>query len=276
MSFEFYATVPHQHVNLTEMPPVNYLLSASSTWAARKRLVKPPLPPGFIRAIDCGGYTAATRWKRYPYTPEIYTAWLAQMRPEWAATFDYCCEPNIAADQSEIEQRQRLTTENAHYFWRTFRGERWSWTVSWDWIPTIQGWHVEDYQRHARTMKPLIEDMAAAQSAAFRVGIGTLCTRANVSMVTDVVDAVRAELPGLRLHLWGVKIAALPRLDLDNISCDTNAWDLHGLHQDGVDTRLQRLAAGKTQSQWRFKKLLPEYIEKVERLVMRTSINNAL
>jgi hypothetical protein len=60
-------------------------------------------------------------------------------------------------------------------------------------------------------MRPLIDRMQAyyARSTIFRVGIGTLCRRASTAMIHEVVRAVCRELPGIPLHLWGVKLGAL-------------------------------------------------------------------
>jgi hypothetical protein len=144
-------------------------------------------------------------------------------------------------------------------FWREFRGVRWTW------VPTVQGWEIEDYRRHARELAPLVREMAS-QGEAFRVGIGTLCRRADVRMIHAVVRAVNEELPGVPLHLWGVKLGALQSaagLPHQVRSVDSAAWN--GLFGRDIEkARAERVAAGISRAQHCWQVMLPRYRAKVE------------
>lgn len=255
--FTFYATLdadsiyPAVHA---AMPPVPVMLVASSF--ARKGLRKPTLPEHLPeKAADCGGFVATLKWGDYRYTPAQYVAWLRTWRPAWAATFDYCCEPEI---DGVVADRQRRTTEMAHHFWDEYRDEPWCW------VPTVQGWEVADYRRHAQELAPLVSEMAAhyGPGSAFRVGIGTLCRRASSGMVRDVVAAVRDVLPDVGLHLWGVKITLFKSeggLPPGVVSTDSAAWNgLTGA--SGYDRWRQ---SGLKQRQYSYLVALPEYLDKV-------------
>lgn len=262
---EFYATVPQKHT-MRNMPDLtNWLVSASSAWRGG-RLVQPRFNSAHrLRGIaaDCGGFVAASRFGgKYPYSPENYVNWLSGFNPSWAAVFDFCCEPPIAG-LSSVRDRQQKTTEYAHYFWDTFTGSAWSGLCAWSWIPTIQGWDVEDYQSHALEMKPLIDRMKNQNN--FRVGIGTLCVRADVPMIRRVVAAVADVLPDVKFHLWGVKLKALEAgLPASVLSVDSAAWDAGGLKRSSIEAAVARSAAGLTQSQYRFGVCLPSYLAKVD------------
>lgn len=260
----FYPTVARDQ--LSRIATNRVLLVASSYAASEVRAygrVRHSLPVPVIpehvteRAADCGGFVATFKWGDYPYTPEQYVRWLRAWRPQWAATMDYCCEDEITNGKpGVVRERQQKTTEMAWHFWQTYQ-------ESWAWVPTIQGWTVEDYERHATEMKPLIDEMRAAyaDNPDWRVGVGTLCRRASVQMIHDVVRAVSAVLPGIPLHLWGIKLSALQSpiaMPAQVVSVDSAAWN--GLF--GSD-REEWKASGLPQRQWSWDVSYPRYEGKV-------------
>lgn len=243
------------------MPDVPVLLPASSF--ARKGLKNPNLPPHISEAAaDCGGFVATLKWGDYRYTPAEYVGWLETWAPSWAATFDYCCEPEIAANAAAIRERQEKTTAMAWHFWREYRDAPWAW------VPTLQGWHAEDYVRHARELRPLVEEMHREYGWApglHRVGIGTLCRRASPLMVRRVVQAVERELPGVPLHLWGVKLTLLQSqvaLPESVVSIDSAAWNgLFAGNRKAI--KETRIGLGMSQREYSYLVKLPEYAQKV-------------
>jgi hypothetical protein len=252
----FYATICYQRTR-PYMPDVPYLLPASS-WS-RGGLPKPKLPQHLSHlAADSGGFVATFRWGDYRYTPDEYVAWLDTFRPRWAATMDYCCEPDVAGRSSIVRQRQQQTSEMAWCKWRDYRDAPWAW------VPTVQGWEVEDYVRHATELRPLIQEMQSSNSN-FRVGIGTLCSRASTAMIHQVVMAVSGVLPSVPLHLWGVKLGALKfGIKLRNVvSVDSAAWSPSGLGRTGHEAKEERTALGMTQSEYEYLIALPRYLGKV-------------
>lgn len=264
---KFYATLSYGHTR-RYMPNVPYLLPASS-WARGMRkdgsLPKPTLPTDCTDlAADCGGFVASRIWGEYRYSPQQYVDWLHTFNPKWAATMDYCCEPPITqGQQKSVVERQCKTTLNAWLFWDEYRDAQWCW------IPTIQGWEVADYVRHATEMKPLIDQMQSHYGAnsEFRVGLGTLCARASNSMILQVILAVREVLPDVKFHLWGVKLGFIQsRIAIPEgvISFDSAAWSPGGLGTDGVIARKERLQLGITQKEHDYTIALPRYASKIQ------------
>jgi hypothetical protein len=257
---EFYYTLSLTDVRKSYwsfMPNVPMLLPASS-WSQVN--MQPPKLPSHIsrRAADCGGFVATFKWGDYRYTPDRYVEWLESWQPQWAATMDYCCEPEVAAAGSIVRERQQRTSDMAYKFWKDYR------STAWSWAPTIQGWEVEDYQRHAKELKPLIMEMKHQPD--FRVGIGTLCRRASVEMIHRVVRAVADELTGIGLHLWGVKLGALQSLNglpSQVISVDSGAWN-GNIKRDRHKNIAERKAMGMTKAQHAYTVALPRYASKVE------------
>ena len=117
--FTFYATIDSDSIR-SYMPDVPYLLPASS-WS-RQGMRAPHLPAQLSHtAADCGGFVATFRWGDYRYTAETYVAWLHTFHPRWAATMDYCCEPEVLGTTGIVRERQARTTALAHTFWEQYR-----------------------------------------------------------------------------------------------------------------------------------------------------------
>lgn len=268
MPVTFYPTVSFGE--LGKYAQIQRALLPASSWAAptvRKfghvpnKIKVPRIPECMMEAsADCGGFVATRKWGGYRYTVEQYVEWLSNWKqaPIWAATMDYCCEsPITGGDNTVVRERQQRTTEMAHHFWQEYR------SVSWAWVPTIQGWEVEDYQKHARELRILITEMQShyGTDSAFRVGIGTLCARASVATIHDVVRAVSAIIPGVPLHLWGVKLGLLQSpiaLPQQVVSIDSGAWN--GLFRTGRNAWKE---SGLSQRQWCFNVALPAYEAKI-------------
>jgi len=269
MSITFYATVDSGCVRPYMAADVPVLLPASS-WARLRKTDDKPLPiprlPAQVtqRAADSGGFVASFRnGGEYRYTPAQYVDWLDAWRPQWAALMDLCCEREITGTNDGIvRERQRRTTETAWTMWQDYR------RAPWCWVPTVQGWEVGDYVRHARELAPLIAEMAEyyGPGSEFRVGIGTLCRRASVAMIRAVAASVAAELPGVPLHLWGIKLGALrSRLALPAavVSVDSAAWDGMAGSRDRYAYERYRDAKRGTQAQYALDEALPRYLAKV-------------
>ncbi|MFL5628748.1 MAG: hypothetical protein ACJ788_24470 [Ktedonobacteraceae bacterium] len=269
VSITFYPTVSRGEAGKYLDGSTSRVLLTASSYAAdevkkygivRKKIVTPTLPASITdRAADCGGFVATFKWGGvYPYTAEQYVEWLHAWKPQWAACMDYCCENEITTGQPGIvRERQDKTTEMAYHFWNIYRD------ASWAWVPTIQGWHVADYERHALEMKPLITEMYAhyGPQSAFRVGIGTLCARASAKTIQEVVGMVSRTLPGIPLHLWGVKLSVMKSplmLPKQVASVDSAAWN--GMFKTGRENWKQ---SGLPQRQYCFEVALPAYEAKI-------------
>ena len=253
--FDFYATFDVDSLCSYIPEDIAILLPASSF--ARKNFPRPALPAHIQkRGADSGGFVASRVWGDYRYSLDTYVSWLRLWSPQWAATMDYCCEPELSV---VTQERQRRTTQNAWTAWSVYS------SVPWAWVPTVQGWLPEDYRRHAVELKPLLEEMRYAYAAnpAWRVGVGTLCRRDDVVMVQAILDAVRSVLPGFPLHLWGIKLDALRSVNLAQvISTDSAAW--HGKFAHEIEhIRLQAAQAQMSIRRYSITVKLPRYLEKV-------------
>lgn len=223
--FTFYFTIDVDAMR-PYIPAIPVMLPASSF--CRKKFRKPKLPVYVTdRAADCGGFVASRIWGEYRYTPEVYNNWCGTWDPLWAATMDWCCEDELTSGNAGIvRDRQTKTTEMAWHFWDKYK------KMPWAWVPTIQGWHIDDYLRHAEELLPLARRMRAYYTRQgnphFRLGIGTLCRRGSVQPIQKIINAVACLLGDYPLHLWGTKLTllksdvAMPR---QIVSMDSAAWN---------------------------------------------------
>lgn len=107
--FTFYATFTVEGL-CPAIPTETAVLLPASSWA--RIGMRPPRLPAHIteRAADSGGFVASRVWGEYRYSLDQYVDWLATWQPLWAATMDYCCEPEL---QQVTCERQDKTTANA-------------------------------------------------------------------------------------------------------------------------------------------------------------------
>jgi hypothetical protein len=160
-------------------------------------------------ALDSGGYSELTLNGGYPVTAARYAAEVVRWADEaggmaWAAVQDWMCEPHVLARTGlTVVEHQRRTV--ASYLELRALGP------GVPWVPVLQGWAHADYLRH-------VEDYAAAGvhlAALPLVGLGSVCRRQDTGMAAG---------GGLRLHLFGYKVAGLLRCGRYAASADSLAW----------------------------------------------------
>src|SRR5579863_2603093 len=115
--YQFYATFDVDSLSAYIPAGTSVLLPASS-WA-RKKLAKPRIPAHVTDlGADSGGFVASRIWGEYRFTLEEYVTWLRSWSPRWAATMDYCCEPEL---HEVTLTRQQKTTANAWKAWKMYK-----------------------------------------------------------------------------------------------------------------------------------------------------------
>lgn len=184
--------------------------------------------------IDSGAYTALTQRTVSPWwdDPETYASKIVTFAdnsgvpPEFCAPQDLPCEDDaLAATGMTIEQHQKITVENFLYL-----TSEWSFPRLFPWIPVLQGWEPEDYERHEQMYLDAGVELADCR----RVGIGSICTRAHLPEIVDVIERLAGR--GYALHGFGLKITALPVVGHLLRSADSMAWSKAARHAT-EDTR---------------------------------------
>jgi hypothetical protein len=86
-----------------------------------------------------------------------------------------------------------------------------------------------------------------------------------------ILNEVRATLPGIPLHLWGIKLDALRSIDLSQVvSTDSAVW--HGKYRRD-DLRACAKASDMSMRRYAVTCNLPSYIEKVHKAVAESRRN---
>lgn len=257
-----YFTCAHRHLRaeLWEGRLTPPILVAASTCLVGGRLRVRPAPVESARLwCDWGGFYLAMKHKgqpleSIPITPRSYCAWLQGMRPAYAATMDYPCEAEIAADDAAIRLRQEASTRNAI--------ELMGYVGPWQWVPVLQGRTVEQYVQHAR-------DHQAEGLVRSYMAIGSLCRRTRVEEIEAIVATLAAELPGTRFHLFGVKLSIFQspwQLHPAIRSADTGAWNGR-FGSDIAAFNAVQARLGISQAATEIAHALPIYADKIERAI---------
>lgn len=87
-------------------------------------------------------------------------------------------------------------------------------------LPVLQGYTPQDYVSHLDQYGELVEPRAW-------VGVGSVCKRnGNPDAIEDILIAIKAIRPDLRLHGFGLKLTALLRPTIRELlySSDSQAW----------------------------------------------------
>jgi len=242
----------------------SYAGSVINPYVTLSEIPAPNIPEGMTdRAADWGGYRVIKDWQgKAPFTREQYVAWLYKFLPGFAATWDYPCGDEAGqTNPLVVQDRQDNTTLMSWYFWHHYK------QVPWSWVPTVQGWTIEDYQRHAEDLYPLLKKMHAyyqrrdGEQSTFRVGIGSLVKR-KPRTVRQIIEAVAAILP-FDFHCWGMNYSMLKSnepLHPQVVSGDTSSYNKRfgrNLEQDKANPEPQRKIV--------FQDRLPEYLKKIDR-----------
>jgi hypothetical protein len=141
---------------------------------------------------------------RLSWTIDDYVALASAFPFRWWASLDYCVEQEVARDREEVLDRiARTVRANIECHARAVDRN-----IASTFLPVIQGRLPQDYERCATALAGLVERHTL-------IGVGSMCRRpihgdAGLIAVVDHLDRVLP--PAVRLHLFGVKGAAIPFL----------------------------------------------------------------
>jgi len=198
---------------------VPVLVSANSLWDNERQKFR-----GWRRyldydtTLDSGGFVAMKQYGGFRFSAEQYATLARDMRPTWWAQMDFCCEPEIAADQRVVFQRIDMTVEQLHECRRAAAS-----CGAPPPTPVLQGWAPADYCQ------------GPAYDQGFQwpdlVGIGSVCRRSlhGPAGIMAVMEALNAKVPPhVKFHLFGVKSTAVARI-IEHFpnrvaSIDSMAW----------------------------------------------------
>ena len=157
-----------------------------------------------VLCLDSAGFVAAARYGGFPWTLADYVELAAAFPFRWWASADYCVEAEIARDRDEVIDRISRTIRANRDCRRRAEDHGIGATL----MPVIQGRLPTDYER-------CVDALWGSLKAGALIGVGSMCRRhvhgpEGLIAVIDHLDQILP--PGVRLHVFGVKGAALPFL----------------------------------------------------------------
>lgn len=189
---------------------LNVMFSAAGFWDhSRRRWRKGHRfqQEGGYHWLDMGGFTALNRWGRYPFTVGNAMNLVAYLAPDFYATMDYPCEPEINRLDGLSSNRERieLTVQNAQAM-----AEMEEMVPGSIMVPVIQGYTLEEYKYCIDLYREagLIRDYMA---------VGSMCRRINSAELHTLIPEIAkyaARAGCTKLHFFGLKLSpALEDLD---------------------------------------------------------------
>ena len=172
-------------------------------------------------ALDSGGFSELSMYGEWRTTHAQYVGevrrWVDECgKLDWVAPMDWMCEPWILEKTGlSVEEHQRRTTASVLRLREALSGVA---RV----IPVLQGWRVDDYQRHADAYEAAGLDLSAEHT----VGVGSVCRRQALGEAEVITSTLHAR--GIALHGFGMKRGALQRYGRLLRSADSMAWSYAG------------------------------------------------
>ncbi len=201
--------------------------TTSPLFLSRRRLVRQKT---FHRAtcpwaLDSGGFSELSLFGRWTVTAAQYVEEVRRWQEAigsmlWAAAQDWMCEPWILDKTGgTVSEHQSRTVENYCELRRL--------APELSFVPVLQGWTYDDYQRCRELYAAAGVDLAALPL----VGLGSVCRRQATNMAEELIRDLSAD--GIRLHGFGFKLDGLRRVAGMLASSDSMAWSLAARKESG-------------------------------------------
>jgi hypothetical protein len=235
MSSVFYVGLNPRWQYFTWLPEgINVMYSAGGFWNASAKGWRRDrfMPWAGLRFLDCGGFTLLNKYGDYPFTVPEYMNLVAKLKPDYYATLDYPCEPDISrkVGMTSNLDRIRMTVAKAGAV------IDWAWQVPGQVVPVIQGYTLSEY-------KKCIDLYAVLGTLREYMAVGSMCRRISSSELARLIEGIHehAKQAGVkRLHFFGLKLSP----DLQDLSEFIYSRD-SAVAMDDYDGRLRRKRGGR-------------------------------
>lgn len=180
-----------------------------------KGYVNPPKALGRW-SLDSGGFTQLSQHGEWRVTAAEYAEAATRYAHkvgglDWASPQDWMCEPWITEKTGKSVAEHQERTVSSLLELRALAPDV-------HFIPVLQGWGLDDYERCADLYASAGIDLRAERT----VGLGSVCRRQSTDEIGAIVSTFARE--GYRLHGFGVKLVGLRRYGGMLESADSMAW----------------------------------------------------
>lgn len=186
------------------------------------------VPDAETLMIDSGGFQATTWFGNvYPYSAERLHGWAEEIGADIVAGRDFACERHGELYDVEEDWGKKSfpgpwqKRHEASLWWQVRQMEHYEASdYSHDFMPVIQGLHVESYEYF---MDMMVEQGLAKYD---KLAVGTICKRKDRDEIYEVVSRIREYFPNKELHLFGATLNIWKDRRFYGLfdSSDTAAW----------------------------------------------------
>jgi hypothetical protein len=176
--------------------------------------------------VDSGAFTELHNYGRYRHSVAEYASELRRLHGDGvvqisaAVAQDYMCEPFMLAKTGlTVADHQRLTIER----YDALMAEELPCPI----MPVLQGYAPTDYQEHVLAYGDRL-------THGMWVGVGSVCKRnSDPSAIIEVLSAIAAIRPDLKLHGFGIKATSLANPGVRELlhTADSMAWSFSARRQ---------------------------------------------
>lgn len=153
-----------------------------------------------LRWLDSGGFTALNKYGDYPFSVAQYLNLVAMLKPDFYATLDYPCEPNISRTLHKMTNAERIqaTVKNAkqQLDMETMVGFG-------QCVPVIQGFTLDEY-------KSCIDAHEKMGTLRDYMAVGSMCRRISNDELHRLIPGISEyakQANVTRLHFFGLKLS---------------------------------------------------------------------
>lgn len=148
--------------------------------------------------LDCGGFTLLNNYGDYPFSVINYANLVARLRPNYYATMDYPCEPEISRELelTSNQERIRATVKNAVAL------AEWEDHLPGRMVPVIQGYDLDEYIY-------CLDQYDQAGLIRPYMAVGSMCRRISDTQLAELIPGIyyAARSRGCdNLHFFGLKM----------------------------------------------------------------------
>jgi hypothetical protein len=149
--------------------------------------------------LDCGGFTMLNQYGDYPFSVINYANLIARLRPDYYASMDYPCEPEISRSLGLMTNVERIKATVAN----SAALAEWESQLPGQMVPVIQGYTLREYLLCLRLHQEAgtIRDYMA---------VGSMCRRISDKELGELIPGIyyAAQKAGCtKLHFFGLKLS---------------------------------------------------------------------
>ncbi len=180
---------------------LNVMFSAAGFWNNEAKDWRSRQFPHWagLRFLDPGGFTLLNQFGEYPFSVVALANFVARMRPDFYATMDYPCEPEISRQLGLMTNQERIeaTVRNAAEL------AEWEGQLPGQMVPVIQGHTLEEYEY-------CLDLYQRAGLMREYMAVGSMCRRISTEELNRLIPGIyrAARSAGAkRLHFFGLKLS---------------------------------------------------------------------